>query len=262
MAADLLFGKMISKHRVNLAITAGATPQKTYELLVEKVKQKSYLKHVHYYNFDEVPFLNQEAHDGVTMTCLKNLYFTPAGIPAQQIHPLTASNYQTHDARLLADGGLDAIFIGIGADGHFCGNLPQTTHFQNETVAVDVTSRPDMADILKNEMVKAGVSDHFQDETVAVDVTSRPDMADILKNEMVKAGVSEDLACDYYVTMGPKSVMAAQQVILMAIGEAKAKIIKQALFGEVRQAVPASILQLHPNLLVLLDEAAAREIMS
>lgn len=230
VAADLLFGKMISKHRVNLAITAGATPQKTYELLVEKVKQKSYLKHVHYYNFDEVPFLNQEAHDGVTMTCLKNLYFTPAGIPAQQIHPLTASNYQTHDARLLADGGLDAIFIGIGADGHFCGNLPQTTH--------------------------------FQDETVAVDVTSRPDMADILKNEMVKAGVSEDLACDYYVTMGPKSVMAAQQVILMAIGEANAKIIKQALFGEVRQAVPASILQLHPNLLVLLDEAAAREIMS
>lgn len=228
VAADLLFGKMLSGNRVNLAITAGATPQKTYEILSEKVKSKPYFDNVHYYNFDEVPFLNQESSDGVTMTCLKQLYFTPADIAANQIHALTATNYHTQDARLAADGGLDAMFLGIGSDGHFCGNLPQTTA--------------------------------FEDQTVAVDVTSRPDMADILRNEMVKAGVSEDLACDYYVTMGPKSVMASRQLILMATGQAKAKIVKQALFGAVTPEIPASVLQLHPNLLVLLDKAAASEL--
>lgn len=227
-AANLLFGQMIQEPRVNIAITAGSTPVKTYEYLAQLVKNKPYLSNVHYYNFDEIPFKNRESQDGVTMTCLRELYLTPAEIDEAQIHPLTGMNYKAQDKKILADGGLDTIFLGIGLDGHFCGNLPDTTH--------------------------------FHDQTTVVKIDSRPDMPDILKKEMIKAHVSEDNACDYYVTMGPKSVMAARQLILMAIGSDKAKIIKQALTGPVTDTIPASILQVHPNLIVLLDEEAASEL--
>ncbi|MBC8932647.1 6-phosphogluconolactonase, partial [Escherichia coli] len=61
-------------------------------------------------------------------------------------------NYTDHEAHLKAVGGLDAILIGIGEDGHFCGNLPGVTKFGDETRLVSVQSRPDMFDILLGEV--------------------------------------------------------------------------------------------------------------
>ena len=52
--------------------------------------------------------------------------------------------------------------------------------------------------------------------------------------------------------------MQSRRIILAAKGEKKAEIIRQALEGPVTEAVPASILQLHPNCEVLLDREAAK----
>jgi glucosamine-6-phosphate deaminase len=59
------------------------------------------------------------------------------------------------------------------------------------------------------------------------------------------------------ITMGIRTIMNARRVVLLAKGAEKAEIVRVALAGPVTEAVPASVLQLHPQLTVVLDEAAA-----
>lgn len=225
VVANILLGKMYQQKHVNLAITAGSTPVKMYDYLIDDVKGKNYFGNVHYYNFDEIPFA-KKAGFGVTMSNLNHLFFEPAEINSENIHPLDQNNYMQQDERIEKAGGLDLILLGIGADGHYCGNLPNTTTFEDLTSYVDENSRPDMKEILLNE--------------VGDDENERP---------------------SFYVTMGPKSVMQAKEIVLFATGKKKAAIIKQAFFGPVTNDIPASLLQLHPHLTVVLDKEAATEII-
>lgn len=224
VAANILLGKMLQEQRVNLAITAGKTPVKMYEYLVEAVKDRPYFDNVHYYNFDEIPIADSEGY-GVTMSELNKLYFEPANINKENIHALDEKNYKEQDARLKADGGLDLILMGIGSDGHFCGNLPGTTKFEDETSPVMTSSLPEMKDIM-----------------------------------LAEVGGDESKVPEFYVTMGPKSVMMTKELLMFANGKQKAEIVKKAFFGPVTNEVPSSILQMHPNLTLLLDEEAASEI--
>ncbi len=59
------------------------------------------------------------------------------------------------------------------------------------------------------------------------------------------------------ITVGIKTIMKSRRIVLMATGKEKAEIIERSLWGNVNQDVPASILQIHPDLTVLLDEEAA-----
>jgi glucosamine-6-phosphate deaminase len=59
------------------------------------------------------------------------------------------------------------------------------------------------------------------------------------------------------ISMGIKSIMRSRAIILLACGPEKAEIVARALEGPVTPDLPASILQLHPNLTVMLDRAAA-----
>jgi glucosamine-6-phosphate deaminase len=57
--------------------------------------------------------------------------------------------------------------------------------------------------------------------------------------------------------MGIKNIMQSRSIILMASGKAKADIVAKALTGPITPRVPASVLQLHPQLTVILDRQAA-----
>lgn len=59
------------------------------------------------------------------------------------------------------------------------------------------------------------------------------------------------------ITMGTRSIMQARRILVLATGEAKAEAVAAAVLGPVTEQVPASILQLHPNVTWWLDEAAA-----
>lgn len=59
------------------------------------------------------------------------------------------------------------------------------------------------------------------------------------------------------MTLGIKTIMHTKRIVLIAKGAEKAQIIRQAVKGAVTEAVPASVLQLHPNCEVLLDAQAA-----
>jgi len=118
--------------RVNLAVTAGKTPLLMYEMLVPELRDNPYLSHVRYYNFDEIPRTGEAV--GITMHDMNRYFFEPAKIPAGQIEVLDLDNWEGYDRKLEADGGLDMILMGLGTDGHFCGNLAGTVdHFGQET---------------------------------------------------------------------------------------------------------------------------------
>ena len=207
------------RERVNLSITGGTTPQRMYEILVPMVKDKKQFQHVHFYNFDEIPY-RKEDREGVTISGLRDAFFTPAHIKEEQIHKLDQFNYQTQDERIEKDGGLDMVILGVGADGHFCGNLPQTTQFGDLTTRVE-----------NDQRLKARILPEFHN-------------------------VEEDVP-EYYITMGPRSIMRARHIVMIASGVKKAGIIKTLLEQVVDQDVPASILTLHPHFTLIVDEEAA-----
>ena len=207
------------RERVNLSITGGTTPQRMYEILVPMVKDKKQFQHVHFYNFDEIPY-RKEDREGVPISGLRDAFFTPAHIKEEQIHKLDQFNYQTQDERIEKDGGLDMVILGVGADGHFCGNLPQTTKFGDLTTRVE-----------NDQRLKARILPEFHN-------------------------VEEDVP-EYYITMGPRSIMRARHIVMIASGVKKAGIIKTLLEQVVDQDVPASILTLHPHFTLIVDEEAA-----
>ena len=59
--------------------------------------------------------------------------------------------------------------------------------------------------------------------------------------------------------MGIKSIMSARKILLIATGEAKADALYKSLYGPITPNVPASILQLHPDVTVVSDEDALKK---
>lgn len=220
VAASLLLGKMYRQGRVNMSITAGSTPATMYETMIPLVRGRSYLDNVYYYNFDEIPLPGEE--HGVTMSNLRRLYFEPAEIRSDRIVAFTPENYRSFMDMVRGQGGLDVMVMGLGADGHFCGNLPHVTEFADEVKRVSDDATPTMRDILLGE--------------VGGDESKRP---------------------SYYVTLGPRAVMETRELVMIASGVAKAAAVKGIVEGPVTLDLPASVLKLHPHFTLIVDEAAA-----
>lgn len=223
LAATMVLAAMYREGRVNLSITAGSTPQRTYEILAPRVKACiDHFKNVHFYNFDEIPY-RAEDREGVTISNLRKDFFTPADIAEENIHILDQHNYTKQDALLESVGGLDMILLGLGWDGHFCGNLPGTTHFGDGTCRVECDDR------LRERLVR-----NF--ERGEIDVP------------------------DYYITMGPRAIMAAHELVMIASGEKKADPVAKLLSGEVTEEWPSTVLTLHPHFTLIADEAALSKV--
>lgn len=62
------------------------------------------------------------------------------------------------------------------------------------------------------------------------------------------------------ITMGIKTVMQARKILLVACGEGKAEIVRKAFTVPITPEVPASVLQLHNDVILVGDEAALSEI--
>lgn len=202
----------------NLAITGGRTPKRMYEMLVPIVQTLKLPSNTIFYNFDEIPYKNKD-QEGITISDLRRYFFTPAKVAENHIHVLSQHNYKRHDEMLQERGGLDLIVLGLGTDGHYCGNLPHTTIYSDETVKVPISED--------------------------------------MKNMLAVSFEHGDDIPDYYITMGPKSVMNSKKIIMIASGNEKAAIIKRLLDGEVSIDVPASLLMLHPNFYLIVDADAA-----
>lgn len=221
ITASYLLGYLTKgyERRMNLAITGGSTPLKTYEY-VRDMMNGAPLPDVHYYNFDEIPVKGGEP---ATLASLKELYFDPCNIPENKIEVFHEENYKDYDNKIAEDGGLDLVLMGLGSDGHFCGNVPETF-------------------------------DDFGLGCRSIDCR----MTDHLKDLIAGACGGEDKMPDSFVTFGPTTVMAARKLILIVNGEKKAGILKKVLEGPITPSVPGSILRLHPDITVIADAQAAK----
>jgi glucosamine-6-phosphate deaminase len=120
-----------------------------------------------------------------------------------------------YDDRVKELGGIDLQLLGIGLDGHIGFNEPDE-FFVGATHIVDL----DESTIVANARF-------FESE------------ADVPRKA---------------ITMGMMSIMQAKKVLLIANGAAKKEILEKAFFGPITPEVPASILQLHPDLTVIFSE--------
>ena len=118
-------------------------------------------------------------------------------------------------------GGIDMQLLGIGLNGHIGFNEPGES-FEKMTHCVELTQSTKDAN---QRLFKPG-------EKV-------PEKA---------------------FTMGIKSIMQSKHILLIASGANKAEIVKEAFFGPVTPKVPASILQLHNHVTVIVDKDAAKYI--
>ncbi|MBQ6357849.1 MAG: glucosamine-6-phosphate deaminase, partial [Clostridia bacterium] len=132
---------------------------------------------------------------------------------------IDVSDPSAYDKEIAAVGGVDLQLLGIGNNGHIGFNEPGTP-FGSLTHVVELT-----------ESTREANKRFFK---------------------------SIDEVPTHAVTMGVKTVMQARSIILMAIGPAKAPIMKEMLQGPVTEKVPASVLQLHPDVTVYMDFEAAK----
>jgi len=123
-----------------------------------------------------------------------------------------------YDAVIQALGGVDLQLLGIGHNGHIGFNEP---------------------------------ADCFAKGTNIVNLTQSTIDANTRFFEK-----KEDVPTKAY-TMGIKTIMGARKILLVANGEGKAEIICKMVAGDITPRVPASVLQLHNDVTVVVDEAAA-----
>ena len=130
---------------------------------------------------------------------------------------LSEENLEHYDDSIAAAGGLDLAVLGLGVNAHIGFNEPDHL-FYRKTHVVDLTE----STIEANKRF-------FED------VSMVPRQA---------------------ITMGIGTIMQAKKIVMIANGEGKAGIIKEAFSKEINPLIPASILQLHPDFTLIADDAA------
>ena len=222
-AAAIIAAQVIHKPNCVLGLATGGTPVGTYKNLVEWYKSGDLdFSEVTTVNLDEYRGLPREHRESYWSFMHRNL-FDHVNIPQDRINLPDGTNMDAdaeckrYDAVIASMGGVDLQLLGIGHDGHIGFNEP---------------------------------SDAFDMGTHCVDLTEET----IEANKRFFA--SRDEVPRQAYTMGTHTIMSARKVLMIVSGKDKAGIIKKAFFGPVTPHVPASILQMHPNFVLVADEDA------
>ena len=216
-AAALIAAQVLQKPACVLGLATGSSPIGTYQKLIEW--HKSGLL-----DFSAVSTANLDEYEGLTgdhpqsYACfMRENLFDHINISPAATN-IPGTDYDTYDALIDSMGGIDLQILGIGHNGHIGFNEPA------DSFSV-LTHREE----LTPTTIEANARFFTADET-------QPTSA---------------------FTMGIGTIMKAKKVVLVANGAGKAEIIKAMVQGPVTPQVPASILQIHPDVTVVIDEAAA-----
>ena len=208
-----------------LCLAAGDTPLGTFRELIRLQSEGSVdLSSVYYAGLDEWVGLGPD-DTGSCRQVMRDNFYAPARIPMDRIHVFDglddpAAQYAAMNAWLRARGAIGLALLGIGMNGHVGFNEPGTPEAEGALV------------ISLDEVTKK-ISEKYFD-----------------KKQPVTKGI----------TIGLTTLMKARQTLIIASGENKAPIVKQAFCEPKSKSVPASVFQDHPELTLLLDEAAAKSI--
>ena len=222
LAAQQYVNLLTRKPNAILGGATGSTPLGLYAELVRLNKEgKISFKDASSFNLDEYVGLDG-THDQSYRYFMDHNLFDHIDIDKSRTRVpsgIDTSDPAAYDKEIAAAGGVDLQLLGIGNNGHIGFNEPGTP-FGSLTHIVELT-----------ESTREANKRFFS---------------------------SIDEVPTHAVTMGVKTVMQARSIILMAIGPAKAPIMKEMLQVPVTEKVPASVLQLHPDVTVYMDYEAAK----
>ena len=220
LAYQVMLSKINEKDAVTLGLATGSSPVGIYELFRQN---KPDVSHVTTVNLDEYIGLAPN-HEQSYAHFMNEQLFAHLDFKASYLPDGTTED--PHDAciaydTVLAENPIDLQLLGIGTNGHIAFNEPGSS-FDETTHVVK----------LADATIEA--NSRFFDSKEDVPTTA--------------------------VTMGIKSIMRAGEILLIASGENKADAIKAMLEQDMTEDMPASVLQNHPNVIIIIDEAAASKI--
>ena len=223
-AAGLYVELLRRKPDAVLGLATGSTPLGLYARLAALYRAGELsFRRATSFNLDEYVGL-PATHSQSYRYFMEHNLFSHVDLPAERTHvpsglDVSDAALAGYDAAIEAAGGIDLQLLGLGGNGHIGFNEPGTP-FGLGTHVVELTAR------------------------------TRQDNARFF--------ASLDEVPTHAATMGVKTVMHARAILLLAFGSAKAEAVRAALTGPVTEEVPASVLQLHPDVTVICDEEAAK----
>lgn len=220
-AALFVAERIREKQDLVLGCSTGETPLGLYRELMKLTKAGELnFDKVRVFNLDEYCDLAQDDPQSHAHYMQVNL-LKPLNVRSE--NGFLISQYQDYpfeyERAIEKVGGIDLQILGIGRNGHIGFNEPGSS-FDSDTRVVDLT-----------------------DQTIA-------DNSRFFKNPSVVPRRA--------ITMGLATIMAAREILLLASGVSKAAAVKQVFDGRLVPEVPASILQKHAKVTVILDREVAK----
>jgi glucosamine-6-phosphate deaminase len=227
--AHLIKSKAAKGEMCVLGLATGSTPTSLYAELIRLHREEGLsFKNVITFNLDEYFPMSPDALQSY-VRFMKEHLFDSIDMDVENVHipngTLAKEDVpefcKKYEEKIKAFGGLDLQVLGIGRTGHIGFNEPGS----------GLKSRTRMI-TLDHMTITDAASDFFDEEYV-------PRKA---------------------ITMGVGTILEAREIVLMAWGEGKSRIIRKTVEGEISDYVPATYLQNHPNTTFYLDTAAAAEL--
>ena len=222
-AAGIVSAQIIMKPDCVLGLATGSTPVGLYKQLIEWYRNGDLdFSGVRTVNLDEYKGISRENDQSYYYFMHQNL-FDHVNIPAGNTHLPDGMepDCRRYEELIQSMGSVDLQLLGIGHNGHIGFNEP---------------------------------ADAFDKLVHCVNLTQ----STIEANKRFFASVEEVPRQAY--TMGIQTIMRSKKILIIANGEGKADIVRDAFFGPITPMVPASVLQLHNDVTLVADEAALSKI--
>ena len=225
-------GELVARHiaslvrddpEFTLGVATGSTPIPVYAALARRRAAGLDLSRVTAFALDEYVGLPRE-HPESYHSVIEREVTVRLGLDPARVHvpdgdeQTVATAGERYEAKLMAHGGVDLQLLGIGTDGHVGFNEPGSSLASSTRIkTLTAQTRADNA--------------RFFD--------------------------SPDEVPTHCITQGIGTIMRAGHLVLLAFGDAKAAAVAAAVEGPVTASLPASCIQLHAHVTVVVDEAAA-----
>lgn len=222
--ADVIAGVLAAKKDMIMGLATGSTPVPMYREMARRCDAGEMdFSAARSFNLDEYIGL-PETHDQSYRYFMNDNLFNHINIDKANTHVPCgigadhAADAAHYDEMIEAAGGIDIQVLGIGNNGHIGFNEPSNV-FIRGTHVVDLT-----------------------ESTIDANKRFFEKREDVPKQA---------------ITLGMGGIMGAKKVIMLAFGKGKAEAVRAMLKGEIDPKMPASILQLHKDVTLLIDEEAA-----
>ena len=224
-AAAMVISHVTLKPNTVLGLATGDSPIGMYREIIKSYENNEIdLSEVVTFNLDEYYGLNLDNEQSYHYFMMTN-FFNYINIAKNNIHILDGEvtdidkECTQYEEKIKKAGGIDLQILGIGVNGHIGFNEPDV-NFEAETHLVNL------------------------DENT-IQANSR--FFNSIKDVPTKA-----------LSMGIKTIMQSRKIVLLASGSNKASAIAKAVNGKICPEVPASILQLHPDVTLIIDASAKK----